>query len=252
MAPASSGAPAQPSAAWDTRLASVELMCSRLLELGLSALGQGLGTTGYVAAQGWYHAEFEGISPAHLADLERMLQRTVDGHPPRHDGAAMGWLQEFPYRLLAGRPSEGGFGLLVPREHLVARGANGPPNWWKAFVHRCCMAHVTLLHLHRRFACRNQKSCLGAYGLWLISHCAVVDKTLQQQQALYPQPRAGLVWHGLCFYAFVFPSIHCKPCCVPHSAPLKLLFLGSSPLPVISACSSQLMPHGVCDLQLRA
>jgi hypothetical protein len=47
-------------------------------------------------------------------------------------------------------------------------------------------------------------------------------------------------------------SIHCKPCCVPHSAPLKLLLLGSSVLPVISECSSQLVPCGACCLPLRA
>jgi hypothetical protein len=46
--------------------------------------------------------------------------------------------------------------------------------------------------------------------------------------------------------------LSCKPCCVPHSAPLKLWFLGSSPLPVISACSSQLVPCGACCLPLRA
>jgi hypothetical protein len=60
-----------PSAVWDTRLAPVELLCSRLLGLDLSAMGRGLVTTGYAAAQVWYHAEFEGISPGHLADLER-------------------------------------------------------------------------------------------------------------------------------------------------------------------------------------
>jgi hypothetical protein len=38
----------------------VELMCSRLLGLDLSAVGRRLGTTGYSAAQVWYHAEFEG------------------------------------------------------------------------------------------------------------------------------------------------------------------------------------------------
>jgi hypothetical protein len=113
------------------------------------------------------------------------------------------------------------------------------------------MAQVTLLHLYRRFACRNQRS-LGAYGPCLISQCAAWHKPLQQQQALHPQSRAGLSWHGLCFYVFALPSIRCKPCCVPHSAPLKLLFLGSSPLPVISACSSQLVPCGACCLPLRA
>jgi hypothetical protein len=84
------GPPPQPSVVWDTHLASVELLCSRLLGLGLSAMGRGLGTTGYAAAQVWYHVEFEGISTGHLAGLERMLQRTVDGQPPRHDGAATG------------------------------------------------------------------------------------------------------------------------------------------------------------------
>jgi hypothetical protein len=84
------GHPPQPSAAWDTSLASVELLCSRLLGLDLSAMGRGLDTTGYAAAQVWCHAEFEGISPGHLADLERMLQRTVDGQPPHPEGAATG------------------------------------------------------------------------------------------------------------------------------------------------------------------
>jgi hypothetical protein len=128
----------------------------------------------------------------------------------------------------------------------------GPPNWWTAFVRRCCMSHVTLFHLHSRLACRNQKSCLGAYGPRLISQCAMPDKPLPQQQALHPHSRAGLRWHGLCFYVFALPSIRCKPCCVPHSAPLKLLVLGSSFLPVSSVCSSQLVPYGACCLPLRA
>jgi hypothetical protein len=90
------GRPTQPSAACDTHLASVELLCSRLLGLDLSVMGQSLGRTGSAAAQVWYHAEFEGISPGHLADLERVLQHTVDGQPPRPDGAATGWLQGSP------------------------------------------------------------------------------------------------------------------------------------------------------------
>jgi hypothetical protein len=52
--------PPQPSVVWDTRLSSVERLCSRMLGLDLSAMGRGLGTTGYAAAQVWYHAEFEG------------------------------------------------------------------------------------------------------------------------------------------------------------------------------------------------
>jgi hypothetical protein len=43
-----------------------------------------------------------------------------------------------------------------------------------------------------------------------------------------------LRWHGLCFSASALHFIRCKPCCVPHSAYLKLH--------MISACSSQLVP----------
>jgi hypothetical protein len=87
------GCPPQPSAEWDTLLASIELLHSRLLGLDLSAMGRGLGTTGYAEAQVWQYTDFEGISPGRLADMERMLQRAVDGQSPRPDGAAAGWLQ---------------------------------------------------------------------------------------------------------------------------------------------------------------
>jgi hypothetical protein len=174
----------------------------------------------------------------------------VDDQPPRPDGAATGWLQWVPYRLLAGRPAGGGFGLLAPREHLVARDTK----WATKLVEGIC---PPVLHgprhpppPHRRFACRNQRSCLRAYGPWLISLCAVPHKPLQQQQPSIPSPGAGLGWHG--FYEFALPSICCQPCCAPLSAPLKQLFLSSSPLPVISTCSSQLVPYGACCLPLRA
>jgi hypothetical protein len=38
-------------------------------------------------------------------------------------------------------------------------------------------------------------------------------------------------WFKMARVVFVLYSIRCKLFCVPHSAPLKLLFLGSSPLP---------------------
>jgi hypothetical protein len=104
------------------------------LGLDLSAMGRGLGTTGYAAAQVWYHAELEGISPGHLVDLERRIQRTVDGQPPHSDGAATGWFQDVFYRILAGRPADWGFGLLAPKEHLVARGAK----WATKLVDSLC------------------------------------------------------------------------------------------------------------------
>jgi hypothetical protein len=99
-----------------------------------------LDTTGYAAAQVWYRAEFAVISPGHLVDLERVLQHTVDGQPPRPDGAALGWLHGFPYRLLAGHPAKGGFGLLAPRELLLARGAL----WATKLLKRLC---PPVLHL---------------------------------------------------------------------------------------------------------
>jgi hypothetical protein len=82
-----------------------------------------MGTTRYAAAQIWYHAEYVGVSPGHLADLEGILQRTVGGQLPCPDGDVTGWLQGVPYGFLAGRRADGGFGLLAPQEHLVARGA---------------------------------------------------------------------------------------------------------------------------------
>jgi hypothetical protein len=250
MAPASSGPPPQSSAVWDTCLASAELLCSRLLGLDLSAMGRGLGKTGYAAAQVWFHAEFERTSPGLLADLERMLQRTVDGQPPRLDGAATGWLQGVTYRLMAGRPDEGGFGLLAPWEHLVARGAK----WATELVEGLC---PPVLHgpchppprpspicCRRPPICchrRNQRSCLRTYGPWPISQCAGQHKPLQQQQALYPQSQAGLGWHGVWFFVFALPSIHsvtatllCEAFCGPEA-----VVSGSSPLPVLNVCSSQ-------------
>jgi hypothetical protein len=194
------------------------------------------------AAQIWYHAEFEGISPGDLADLERMLQHTVDSQPPRHDGAATGWLQGVSYRLLAGRHAEKGFGLLAPRVHLVARGTK----WATTHVEGLC---PPVLHGPGHPPTPPPPIRLPEPEELPVGVRPMADqpvrmpyKPLQQQQALQPQSRAGLRWHGWCFYVFALPSIRCKPCCLPHSGPLKLLFLGSSPLPVISVCSSQLVP----------
>jgi hypothetical protein len=69
------------SMVWDTRLTSVKLLCSRLLlGLDLSAVGRGLISTGYTSAWVWYRPGCGGVSPVLLADLGRILQRTVDGH----------------------------------------------------------------------------------------------------------------------------------------------------------------------------
>jgi hypothetical protein len=57
------------------QLTPVELLCSRLLGLDLCATGQDLGTTGYAAAQVWYHAE--------IGDpVTRRPWSTTHGTPP--------------------------------------------------------------------------------------------------------------------------------------------------------------------------
>jgi hypothetical protein len=83
MAPASSGAF---SAVCDTCLALVEMLCFRLLGFGISAMGLVWAQPGM--QQAWYHAQLEGVSSVHLPDLKRMLERTVDGQPPRPHSAA--------------------------------------------------------------------------------------------------------------------------------------------------------------------
>jgi hypothetical protein len=87
MARASSGVPATAQCGWYTGLASVELPCSRLLGLELSALGRGLLSTGYAAAEVWYIGlkEFALII---WRTWSAHLNFTVDGKPPRPDGAA--------------------------------------------------------------------------------------------------------------------------------------------------------------------
>jgi hypothetical protein len=219
------GARLSPCAVWDNPLASAELLCSRLLGLGLSALGQGLGTTGYAAAQGWHHAEFEGISLGHLADLERMLQRTVDGQPARPDGAATGWLQGFPTVAWQAALQKGALGFWRRGSiwWLVAR--SGPPNSWKAFVRRRCTSHVTLLHLHWQLAWRNQRSCQGAYGPWLISQCRSAAQATSAA-AGPPHPVPGWVGMARVVLLRVCPSLQtllCATFCAPEAVVSGLL-----------------------------
>jgi hypothetical protein len=74
----------------------------------------------YWLRQAWYHVGVRGNSPDHLADLQRMLQFTVDNQPPRPDGAATGWIQGS--RIVSWQAALQK-GLWAPREHLVDRGA---------------------------------------------------------------------------------------------------------------------------------
>jgi hypothetical protein len=128
---------------------------------------------------------------------------------------------------------------------------SGPPNSWTAFVRRCCMSHVTLLHLHRL---PEPEELPG--GVRPIADQPVrsgAQATSAAAGPLSPVPGwVGMARVMLPSMVFALPSIRCQPCCAPHSAPLKLLFLGSSPLPVISACSSQLVPYDACCLPVRA
>jgi hypothetical protein len=41
-------------------------------------MDRGLRATGHEKTQFWYHEEFEGIPPGHLADLEIILEHSID------------------------------------------------------------------------------------------------------------------------------------------------------------------------------
>jgi hypothetical protein len=156
-----------------------------------------------------------------------MLQRTVDGQPPRHDGAATGWFQGVPYRLLAGRPAEGGFGLLAPRKHLVARGAKWATKLCPPVLHLPCeppppTPPIRLPELEE----------LPGGARPLTDRPVRSDVQARSgQRALHPQFRAGVGWHGRRFYASALPSIRCKPGCVPRSVHLKAVV--SRLLPIV-------------------
>jgi hypothetical protein len=157
-------------------------------------MGRGLVATGYAAAWGWYHAGFEGISPGHLVDLERVLQRTVDGQPPWHDGTATGWIQGVPYRLLTGRPAEGGFGILAPREHLLARGAK----WAAKLVQGLC---PPVLHVPYRPPPPPPPLCLLEPEELPGGVCHMADQPLRNNAqatsaAAVSIPSPGLGWVG--------------------------------------------------------
>jgi hypothetical protein len=172
-----------------------------------------------------------GITPGHLADLKRMLQRTVDGQPLRPDGAATGCLQGFPYRLLAGRPAEGGFGLWAPQGHLVARGTK----WATMLVEGLC---PPVLHSPGYPPPPSPPTRLPEPEELSGGVCPMADRPLHSD-AQATSAAAGPVpgWIGMARVVLlrVCPSIRCKPCCLPRSVSLKLLFLASFPLCAISA-----------------
>jgi hypothetical protein len=70
----------------------------------------------------------------------------------------------------------------------------GPPRRtrWRRTIHLPLSSHVTLLHLHRHFACQNPRSCLGAYVPRLISQCAVMSKPLQRSRPSIPSSGLGM------------------------------------------------------------
>jgi hypothetical protein len=137
----------------------------------------------------------KGISPGHLADLERMLQRTYTAsfHALMELRGATG---ASGHRILVGGGAKWDTKLI---DDLCPPGSRGSPTvswqalgfwrhgsiWWLGavvtaggrpltvgLVHVMSAgardggpsgySHATLLHLHRQFDCRNQRGCLGA------------------------------------------------------------------------------------------
>jgi hypothetical protein len=115
----------------------------RVGRMPLSAIGRGLAASTYALSTFLYHAEFTGLPPS-LSDFTHRAASVI--------GPGV------PAPLLTGRPCEGGFGLLPPRAHTLARHGNmaarlllrlispsspHPPLWTHlaaALLSHCCPA----------------------------------------------------------------------------------------------------------------
>jgi hypothetical protein len=115
------------SAAFEERLPGVLTALARLSHIkALSAFGRGLGSAAYGIARLLYSAEFDDVpSVAQCKVLEQAVAKLIDrGMAPDAEGRAFAGVKA---SLLAGRPADGGFGMLPWRQHIIARHA-----WWGA------------------------------------------------------------------------------------------------------------------------
>jgi hypothetical protein len=126
------------------------------------------------AAQVWYHAQFEGISPGHLADMlawsacydARNVANLLALMELRRAGS-----RESPTVSWQAVLQKGALGFWRHGSIWWLGAPSGPQSSLTAFARWCCISHVSLLHPDRRFACRNQRSCLGASVPWQKGSC---------------------------------------------------------------------------------
>ncbi len=117
------GRPLQPAAFWGARLQRVRACFGRLARLRLSAFGRAHAAASYGVSQLLYHAEFAGVPPDVQHSLAQLTSRLVDRGLAPADGRGGVVMPGVPSRLLAGRPSRAGFGMLPWASHITARHA---------------------------------------------------------------------------------------------------------------------------------
>ncbi|KAJ9512206.1 hypothetical protein QJQ45_012761 [Haematococcus lacustris] len=108
---------------WTRLIEGVEHSFTKLARLHISAMGRGLAASTFAVSRFLFHGEFMGLPPPPL--LQRITsasQKLVDrGVPP--DSSTRSPMPGIPGLLLSGAPSQGGFGLLPWKQHMLARHA---------------------------------------------------------------------------------------------------------------------------------
>ncbi|KAJ9529316.1 hypothetical protein QJQ45_008000 [Haematococcus lacustris] len=108
---------------WTRLIEGVENSFTKLARLHMSAMGRGLAASTFAVSRFLFHGEFMGLPPPPL--LQRITsasQKLVDrGVPP--DSNTRSPMPGVPGLLLSGAPSQGGFGLLPWKQHMLARHA---------------------------------------------------------------------------------------------------------------------------------
>jgi hypothetical protein len=110
---------------WEERSTAVKKTCTRIAGLHLSAFGRAFAASGYGISQVLYHAEFAGRPPEAVeAELQRTTRVLVDsGRVPGQRGGLPPRPRGIPEQFLCCHPTEGGFGALALKPHILARHA---------------------------------------------------------------------------------------------------------------------------------
>ena len=116
----------EPPGGWQAPLDRTTAALGLIAKLPLSVFGRATAAFSYALSSLLFYAEHNGLPPDILQQLQRATYNLVDrGLPPPPPGGTYprSPLAGIPSRLLVGRPSEGGFGLIPLEAHLHARAA---------------------------------------------------------------------------------------------------------------------------------